>query len=54
MRWTAVEQSTCMYVDPHACARLYTTFYEYHIYYNIWAGQYRVQSHVELDPNNLV
>ena len=51
-----MEQSTCMYVytHPHACACLYTTLYEYHIYYNIRAGRCRVQSHVKLDPNNLV
>ena len=38
------EQSTCMYeylhVYPHACARLYTTFYEYHI---IIYGQDKVE-----------
>ena len=30
MRWTAVEQSTRMYIYPRAYARLYTTIYEYH------------------------
>ena len=48
------EQSTCMYVHPHACARLYITFYEYHINYIIYGQDKAGQSHVELDPNNLV
>ena len=43
-----------VHVYPHACACLYTTLYEYHIYCNIWAGQCRVQLHVECDPNNHV
>ena len=44
----------CTYTHMHVyvCTQLF--MHEYHIYYNIWPGQCRVQSHIELDPNNHV
>ena len=43
------------YMHVHVCTQLFTNIIIYHIiYYNLWAGQCRVQSQVQVDPNNQV